>query len=57
MNEWFSDEDFWKELYPYLFPEKRIELAVEEVRQLLELCGSGGGRVLDLMLRPGAPFL
>src|ERR1700676_2768446 len=30
-NEWFDDDSFWRELYPFMFPEKRIADAHEQI--------------------------
>lgn len=53
MGEWFDDDAFWVELYPYLFPRDRMESAVEEVESLLALVPYQGGSVLDLCCGPG----
>jgi len=51
--EWFQDEEFWRELYPYMFPPERFRAAPEQVDQVLALTGCNGGRVLDLCCGPG----
>ena len=51
--EWFEDEDFWRELYPYMFPAERFAMAAEQVEQILALAGSRGGKLLDLCCGPG----
>src|SRR5271155_2178344 len=51
--EWFEDEEFWRELYPYMFPAERFLAASEQVAQVLALSGCGGGKVLDLCCGPG----
>lgn len=51
--EWFEDESFWSELYPYMFPPERFAAAGEQVSQLLALTKCEGGTVLDLCCGPG----
>ncbi|MBZ5611141.1 MAG: class I SAM-dependent methyltransferase [Acidobacteriia bacterium] len=51
--EWFEDEDFWRELYPYMFPPDRIAAAADQVAQFLALTKVEGGAVLDLCCGPG----
>ena len=53
MTEWFTDESFWKDLYPFMFPETRFAAAVEETDKLLSLVKVDGTRVLDLCCGPG----
>jgi ubiquinone/menaquinone biosynthesis C-methylase UbiE len=53
MREWFESEDFWRELYPYMFDEQRFAQADEQVRKILKLTGIRGGAVLDLCCGPG----
>ncbi len=51
--EWFEDEEFWRELYPFMFPDSRMEKAEEDSDSLIELTGITGGDVLDLCCGPG----
>ena len=51
--EWYEDESFWMETYPFLFPEKRFKLAEEEADQLLQLLDFQGTSILDLCCGPG----
>jgi SAM-dependent methyltransferase len=51
--EWFEDEEFWRELYPYMFPAERFAAAPEQVAQVLALSGCNRGKVLDLCCGPG----
>ena len=37
MSEWFESEDFWRKLYPIMFPEGRFQSADEEVDKILAL--------------------
>ncbi|HBM16833.1 MAG TPA: hypothetical protein DD381_10890 [Lentisphaeria bacterium] len=48
MKEWFKNEDLWKALEPFLFSEKRIAAAADEVQAILNLTGKNDGMVLDL---------
>jgi SAM-dependent methyltransferase len=51
--EWFEDEAFWRELYPYMFPPERFASAPEQVGQILALADFSGRTVLDLCCGPG----
>jgi SAM-dependent methyltransferase len=51
--EWFEDESFWVETYPFLFREERMSAAAEEVEKAMALTGVKGGAVLDLCCGPG----
>ncbi len=51
--EWFEDEKFWSDLYPFMFPDKRIEKAEKDSDLLMELTGIKEGKVLDLCCGPG----
>lgn len=53
MPEWFEDESFWMEMYPFTFSEKRFEVAEEEVSKITALVGFQGTSVLDLCCGPG----
>jgi SAM-dependent methyltransferase len=53
MKEWFEDESFWREMYPYMFDEQRFDAADEQVRKILKLTGIRRGAVLDLCCGPG----
>jgi len=52
-KEWFDDDSFWRDLYPFMFPEKRFAEAVEQVDKALELTAPGGKSALDLCCGPG----
>ena len=52
-REWFDDDSFWRELYPFMFPEKRIADADEQVAKALALTKPAGKSVLDLCCGPG----
>jgi len=51
--EWFEDESFWSEFYPYMFPPERFAAAGDQVDQVLALTGCASGAVLDLCCGPG----
>jgi SAM-dependent methyltransferase len=53
MAEWFENEHFWFDLYPFMFPEKRFQTAVEEIEKTIALTGFQGNSVLDLCCGPG----
>ena len=52
-KEWFDDDLFWRELYPFMFPEKRVADADEQVAKALALTKPPGKSVLDLCCGPG----
>ncbi len=52
-SEWFDDDTFWKELYPFMFSEQRFEAAPGEIEQVVALTKPQGNRVLDLCCGPG----
>jgi SAM-dependent methyltransferase len=51
--DWFANEDFWKDLYDWLFPAARFQSAKEEVEKILALTNVRSGNVLDLCCGPG----
>jgi SAM-dependent methyltransferase len=51
--EWFENDDFWRELYPYMFPPERFAAAAGDVAKILALTGFTGRAVLDLCCGPG----
>ena len=53
MSEWFEDESFWTDLYPFMFSEKKFEVVEEEVEKIFTLTGFKGNNVLDLCCGPG----
>ena len=52
-KEWFDEDSFWRELYAYMFPEKRFADATAQTGQMLKLTRSKGKAVLDLCCGPG----
>lgn len=52
-REWFDDDSFWRDLYPFMFPKKRFAEAAEEVAKVLDLARPRGKSALDLCCGPG----
>jgi SAM-dependent methyltransferase len=52
-REWFDDDAFWRETYPFMFPATRFEATAAEVTGLLKLAKPRGRAVLDLCSGPG----
>ena len=52
-REWFDDDAFWRELYPFIFPDRRFAEAPAEVEKALALTKPAGKRALDLCCGPG----
>lgn len=52
-REWFDDDSFWKDLYPFMFPDERFVAAAEQVEKALALARPPGRAVLDLCCGPG----
>lgn len=52
-KEWFDDDTFWQDLYPFMFPETRFADAVEQVDKALDLAKPEGKAALDLCCGPG----
>lgn len=53
MKEWFEDESFWIQMYPFMFPRKRFEEAEEQIDKILRLIDFHGSSILDLCCGPG----
>ena len=53
MPDWFDDESFWNGLYPFMFAERKFDIAEDEARSILDLVNLGEGDVLDLACGPG----
>jgi SAM-dependent methyltransferase len=51
--EWFENEDFWRDFYPYMFPPERFAAAKEEASRIVALTECSGGSMLDLCCGPG----
>jgi 2-polyprenyl-3-methyl-5-hydroxy-6-metoxy-1,4-benzoquinol methylase len=52
-KEWFDDQLFWRDLYPFIFSEKRFADTEYEVENLLKLTKPKGKAILDLCSGPG----
>jgi SAM-dependent methyltransferase len=52
-REWFDNDSFWRDLYPFMFPEKRFADAALEVDKAITLAAPKGKSVLDLCCGPG----
>jgi SAM-dependent methyltransferase len=52
-KEWFDDDSFWREMYPFMFSERRIAEAGDHVAKALALTKPKGKSVLDLCCGPG----
>ncbi|HJO94010.1 MAG TPA: class I SAM-dependent methyltransferase [Victivallales bacterium] len=53
MNEWFDNDSFWIETYPFMFPEKRFQDTEEQIDNILQLIEFKGTSILDLCCGPG----
>jgi SAM-dependent methyltransferase len=53
MPDWFADEAFWAEVYPFEFPPPVIDAGVAQVEKAVALSGVSGGHALDLGCGPG----
>jgi SAM-dependent methyltransferase len=52
-EEWFDNDAFWRDTYPFMFPPKRFEDTPEQLKQVLALTKPKGKAVLDLCCGPG----
>jgi SAM-dependent methyltransferase len=52
-KEWFDDDSFWREFYPFMFPEDRIAKADGQMLKALKLARPPGKSALDLCCGPG----
>jgi SAM-dependent methyltransferase len=52
-KEWFDDDSFWREMYPFMFPSQRFADAEKQVRKALALAKPKGRSALDLCCGPG----
>jgi len=52
-KEWFDDDSFWRETYPFMFPAERLAKAPEQVAKILALTRPPGKSALDLCSGPG----
>ncbi|MFZ0736146.1 MAG: class I SAM-dependent methyltransferase [Candidatus Acidiferrales bacterium] len=51
--EWFENEEFWRDFYPFMFPPERFSAASEEVSRIVAMTQCDGGSLLDLCCGPG----
>jgi hypothetical protein len=35
--QWYEDEEFWREMYNYMFPAEKFSAAEEQVSQIISL--------------------
>jgi SAM-dependent methyltransferase len=52
-KEWFDDDSFWRDLYPFMFSEQRFAAATKQIAQALALTKPRGKSALDLCCGPG----
>ncbi len=52
-REWFDDDSFWQDLYPFMFPEQRFASTAEQIEKILALTKPDGKAALDLCCGPG----
>ena len=52
-REWFDDDAFWRDLYPFMFPERRFADTPAEIEKVLSLTRPTGKTALDLCCGPG----
>ncbi|HUU11512.1 MAG TPA: class I SAM-dependent methyltransferase [Phycisphaerae bacterium] len=52
-REWFDDESFWRDTYPFMFPQKRFADASDEIGRIRRLVKPAGKKALDLCCGPG----
>jgi SAM-dependent methyltransferase len=52
-KEWFDDDTFWREMYPFMFPEEHFAAAAVQVEKALTLTKPSGKTAVDLCCGPG----
>jgi SAM-dependent methyltransferase len=52
-REWFDDDAFWVESYPFMFPEQRFLDATTGADKIVRLASPAGPAILDLCCGPG----
>ena len=45
-NDWYEDEQFWAAVEPFLFDENRMEIALDEVADIVNLVPVGPGQLI-----------
>ncbi|MCP5053159.1 MAG: class I SAM-dependent methyltransferase, partial [bacterium] len=53
MSNWFENQSFWEDTFPFMFPAERLEAAPHQVERLLGLIYFKGTHILDLCCGPG----
>jgi SAM-dependent methyltransferase len=51
--EWFENDDFWRDFYPFMFSDERFAATPDDVGRILALTQCSEGSVLDLCCGPG----
>ncbi|HTL52530.1 MAG TPA: methyltransferase domain-containing protein [Planctomycetota bacterium] len=52
-HEWFTNEEFWADMFPVMFPEAGFQHAAQQTGEVIKLAGVEKGNVLDLCCGPG----
>lgn len=52
-DNWFAEDSFWEQTYPFMFPESRFWAGSESIPKIASLTGKTSGEVLDLACGPG----
>jgi SAM-dependent methyltransferase len=52
-TEWFDNDAFWRDLYPFMFTEQRFTETAAQIEKVLALARPQGRYVLDLCCGPG----
>ena len=52
-SDWFADETFWTELYPFEFGDAAMATGEVQVERVIALSGVTDGTLLDLGCGPG----
>lgn len=52
-KEWFDNDSFWQDLYPFMFSKQRFADTPEQIANVLALAKPSGKTALDLCCGPG----
>jgi hypothetical protein len=52
-KEWFDNDSFWRELYPFMLPEQRFADTDRQMTKAIALAKPSGKSALDLCCGPG----
>jgi SAM-dependent methyltransferase len=52
-KEWFDDDSFWRDFYPFMFTKQRFAETPEQIDKALKLAEPKGKSALDLCCGPG----